>query len=325
MVDIPVRPPGFIVEMRSDTNTVAQLFYDIGSGMNEADSVRLPVPASSAYRTLRFPLPNARIRALRFDPISGSGTFSVRHASVEDSFGFHRRKFASSDLTALHQIGSRTETESDITFATTPGAADPMLQVAVRRPIDFSPSNWHRVARVAIQLVACLFITGLTGSIYIVVRSRAAPIGAVLDRWARFVERSRIPGHRSFCDGLLPWHPDLVCALGGCRSSRVVDFTCTRPQRSSTHAPVHPNRGDREANSGRRMGVPHRRRFFTRSTVRRRSAARTTPWVPTTRRSSPTFRYGTSRQSSGRSSGVSSFCRRPMAFRSTGSSRRCCC
>ena len=156
-VDVQVlQPPGFVVEMRSDTNTVAQLFYDVGSGMNEADSVRLPVTASSTYRTLRFPLPSARIRALRFDPISGSGTFSVRRASVEDSFGSVRRQFDRSDLIALHQIASRAETESELTFSTTPSATDPMLQVAVRRAIDLSPSSWHRVARVAVQLVVCL-------------------------------------------------------------------------------------------------------------------------------------------------------------------------
>ena len=95
-----------------------------------------------------------------------------------------RRRFARSDLTALHQIATRAETEGELTFATTAGAADPMLQIAVRRPIDFSPSNWHRVAWVAVVLLACLFITALAGGLYFVVQPGAARMGQLLDRLA---------------------------------------------------------------------------------------------------------------------------------------------
>jgi hypothetical protein len=187
LVDVPVLPPAVVVDIRSDTNTVAQLFYDIGSGIHEADSVRLPVAASTAYRTLRFPLPAARIRALRFDPINGSGTFSVRGASVEDSFGFVHRRFAQSDLTPLHQIATRAETQAELTFVTTPGATDPMLQIAMRRPIDFSPSNWHRAAWAAVVLLVSLVITALAGGVYYVVRTPAARLGELLDRLAQTV------------------------------------------------------------------------------------------------------------------------------------------
>ena len=110
ITDFPKVPqPAFVVEMRSDTNGVAQLFFDVGRGINEADSVRLPINASTSYQPLRFSLPGARVRALRFDPIDGSGTFSLRGAAIENSFGVVRRPFALSDLMALNQIASRAE------------------------------------------------------------------------------------------------------------------------------------------------------------------------------------------------------------------------
>ncbi len=68
-----------------------------------------------------------------------------------------------SDLIALHQIASRAETGPELTFSTIPGANDPMLQIAVRRPIDLSPSIWRRFARLAVQLAVCVFITALAG------------------------------------------------------------------------------------------------------------------------------------------------------------------
>ena len=69
ITDLPKVPqPAFVVEMRSDTNGVAQLFFDVGRGINESDSVRLPINAATSYRDLRFSLPGARIRALQIRP-----------------------------------------------------------------------------------------------------------------------------------------------------------------------------------------------------------------------------------------------------------------
>ena len=112
----------------------------------------------------------------------GHSPFDVppsRIPSVSSVGGLRR-----SDLTALHQIASRAEAEAELTFVTTASATDPMLEIAVRRPIDFSRSNWHRVAWVAVILLACLLITALAGGVYFVVRPAATRMGQVLDRLA---------------------------------------------------------------------------------------------------------------------------------------------
>ena len=188
VTDLPkVPPPAFVVEMRSDTNAVAQLFFDVGRGINESDSVRLPINATTSYRYLRFSLPAAKIKALRFDPINTSGTFSLRGAAIENSFGVLRRPFALNELKALQQIASRAETASELTFSTVPGAADPILQIAIRAPVNLAPSRWQRAQRVAIQFAMCLLVTVLVGGIYLGTMPYCAPIGSALDRVAAFL------------------------------------------------------------------------------------------------------------------------------------------
>ena len=169
MVEIPARPPGL---RRRDPlghqhGGAAVLRY--WRGMNEADSVRLPFPASTSSERCGFLFPTARISALRFDPINGSGTFSVRGLRR----GFLR--FCPSEVCSERSAPPSTRLRPapkrkpsyvrDDTGRGRSHAPD-----CRARPIDFSPSNWHRVAWVAIVLLACLFITALAGGMYFVVR-----------------------------------------------------------------------------------------------------------------------------------------------------------
>jgi hypothetical protein len=185
IIDTQVRPPpAFVVEMRSEVTARAQLFYDIGKGMNEADSVGLLVTASNAYSPARFPLPTATIKALRFHPLNGPGTFSVRRAYIADSSGSAIREFALNDVMALHQIATRADTGSEVRFSTVPSANDPMLQIALRDPLNPSGSTLKQAARMSVQLVACLLITALASALYFVTRPRLAWVGRLLDRVA---------------------------------------------------------------------------------------------------------------------------------------------
>jgi hypothetical protein len=162
--------PALVVEMRSDVSSSAQLFYDIGRGINEADSVRLPVTASNAYSLLHLPLPNATIRALRFDPLTGPGTFSVRRAYITDSYGSVNRQFALKDLAASNQIATRTDTRSGVKFSTVPTANDPFVQIALSDPLNPSLSAWKATTRISVQIAASVLVTVLTAAVYFVAR-----------------------------------------------------------------------------------------------------------------------------------------------------------
>ncbi len=161
--------PELVVEMRSDTTSTAQVFYDTGAGMSEAESGRAPVSASTTYSMVRFPLPDRPLRGLRFDPIAGAGTFSVRRVYVTDPFGGIVRQFRPKDLLAINQIASRQDTALESLFATIPGANDPMLQLAFTGPLSPSAGRPSNIAQVLGGLVLALLFTSVAGGIYFVV------------------------------------------------------------------------------------------------------------------------------------------------------------
>ena len=167
-----LRAPELVVEMRSDTTNTAQVFYDLGLGMSEADSAHTQVSASTTYSALHFPLPNRRLRALRFDPIAGAGTFSIRRAYVTDPFGDVVRQFQAKDLVALNQIASRADSNSEVRFSTVPGANDPMLQIVLPEPLSPSPWTFTRVVHMLTGLALALSLTALAGAAYFLILNR---------------------------------------------------------------------------------------------------------------------------------------------------------
>ncbi len=102
-------------------------------------------PGVDAYRTLRFPLPGARIRALRFDPIDGSGTFSVRSAASRIRSGHRSAVFALSDLTPSIRSRAGPKRHQSSRSRRCRARQIPCFRSPSDRPIDFAPSRWQRV------------------------------------------------------------------------------------------------------------------------------------------------------------------------------------
>src|SRR6266446_8542623 len=59
----------FEVGLRSAKPGSAELFYDLGRGMNAAESVSLPLRSGDSIMSYRFPLRAGKYYGLRFDPI----------------------------------------------------------------------------------------------------------------------------------------------------------------------------------------------------------------------------------------------------------------
>jgi hypothetical protein len=95
----------FEVSMRSSTAGMAQTFYDIGPGINELDSVRLPLRDTKSAAVYRFPLPEAEYRSFRFDPLDhGSADIVIGSARIVDMFGHTVRNFSLKELTVANDI-----------------------------------------------------------------------------------------------------------------------------------------------------------------------------------------------------------------------------
>ena len=81
----------FEVKMSSSTAGTGQIFYNIGRGISEHDSVRLPVGSGESSAVYRFPLPEADYRALRFDPLNhGNSNIVISYARIVDAHTHER-------------------------------------------------------------------------------------------------------------------------------------------------------------------------------------------------------------------------------------------
>ena len=90
--------------MRSSLSGFAQLYYDVGSGVNEKDSVRLPVVGGNREVAYKFPLPQGRYRDLRFDPTDRArNTMALTGARVVDRAGNLVRSISPSQFQAVDQ------------------------------------------------------------------------------------------------------------------------------------------------------------------------------------------------------------------------------
>ena len=74
-------PPHVVIELASDTASVAQLFYDRGDGFSEADSDSVFVHPGPA-QPLRFKVRAARVHQFRFDPLTSGGTDSLNRDAI---------------------------------------------------------------------------------------------------------------------------------------------------------------------------------------------------------------------------------------------------
>ena len=62
--------------------TVAQVFFDAGSGYREQDSATVPISAKE--RRYEFAIPSTTIRGLRLDPGVIGGRYSIQSPEVTD-------------------------------------------------------------------------------------------------------------------------------------------------------------------------------------------------------------------------------------------------
>src|SRR4249919_2966881 len=80
------KPAAFVLTATVQSSVIgrAQLFYDIGGGFSERDSVLAAITEVQTPLTLHFPLPPGVYRALRFDPIDKPGSVTLSTMSISD-------------------------------------------------------------------------------------------------------------------------------------------------------------------------------------------------------------------------------------------------
>ncbi len=135
-------PFSFEVFVQSSTGGDAQLYFDVGRGLNEADSARLPLETGDGFHRYRFPMPAGTIRSLRFDPTDhGGGRQRLRQARLVDRAGGVIREFSPAGFLAAQQIEGLRADAAGLQIETLPGSNDPVLAVPLADQLVLEPTR----------------------------------------------------------------------------------------------------------------------------------------------------------------------------------------
>jgi len=150
----------FEVRVESDQSGLVQLYYDVGRGGNETDSVIQPIIAGQPA-LLRFALPSGTYRALRFDPLDRVTRMTISGARIADGSGGTLFPFSPEQFQAANQIESLTVEGRKLVIVTAPGGYDPQLAIKLAQPFTLDRPFWGReMALVFAALIVCVVAGG---------------------------------------------------------------------------------------------------------------------------------------------------------------------
>ena len=125
------------VAMSSSVNSTARVYYDLGQGLNEYNSVPLHITGGEIIRNYRFKLPNQLIYGLRFDPLTNSGRVKIGDILLTDVFGKVLQRFDRRQLKPGNQIQSLIFLDKVAEITIPANANDPQLNVPMNGPLNF--------------------------------------------------------------------------------------------------------------------------------------------------------------------------------------------
>lgn len=159
----------FEVTATNATAGLPQFFFDIGRGINEADSARESLVGGTAPQVLSFPLPAGDYRGFRFDPLDRAGKITLRDAVIRSADGRVVRRFAPDDFVAENQIATRSVQGENLELVTDPAAFDPILGLKVATPFTLRSSLTENLRSLGLRALPTLAV--LLGLVWLVQRS----------------------------------------------------------------------------------------------------------------------------------------------------------
>jgi hypothetical protein len=149
-------PWRFEARIESDAPGLVQLYYDLGGGMSEEQSVVRSIRAGVA-EVLSFPLPYGRIKAIRFDPLDRDCTMTLSDARIVDGLGRTVASIRAGQFRPYFQIASTDTRGGKLHLVTVPGGTDPQMSVNLdeelvvpRPPFWVAPAETFAVALLAV-------------------------------------------------------------------------------------------------------------------------------------------------------------------------------
>lgn len=167
----------FEVSMRSSQPGSAQLFYDVGRGFNEADSVRTGVRGGEPASAYRFALRPAEYRAFRFDPIDhGDCEVTIYRAALLDRSGQVVRSFPLEQFTDFHDVSTARSTPTELNLIFGRSDADPHVTVNLSPALTLRSSVWSFVRSASTTFPYCFVILAAGVLLWAWLRARGLPL-----------------------------------------------------------------------------------------------------------------------------------------------------
>jgi len=147
------RQAAYYLEMTMRASLVgnAQLYHGAGSGMNDANSVRLPVEGGNRDVDYKFPLPDGTYSLLRFDPTDRPGNvMALSQLRVVTRSGRLVRTIEPTQVKASQQIERLERDSAGVSLTTASTAVDPILTLDLEQPLvlkTFTRDSWRTYAR----------------------------------------------------------------------------------------------------------------------------------------------------------------------------------
>jgi hypothetical protein len=125
------------VTMSSTVSSTAQVYYDMGQGLNEKHSLQMDVVRQEGPQRYRFKLPNALMHELRFDPLMTSGSVRIGEIKLTNAFDKVIREIDLRQIKPLKQIKSFQFVDNVLDVSTADDANDPQLVVDVNGYLNY--------------------------------------------------------------------------------------------------------------------------------------------------------------------------------------------
>ena len=92
------------ITCQASAEGTTRIFYDLGNGFNDLNSITIPIGPSSQPFTYTFPLPDAPIVALRIDPLDKPGELLITNFRIYDRRGREFRRFTRESVVRTREI-----------------------------------------------------------------------------------------------------------------------------------------------------------------------------------------------------------------------------
>jgi len=118
----------FVIEIESSASGTSQVFFNVGNGYNEIDSIAWSIRAG-AFQRYSFPLPALPIKSIRFDPINVASVVNIKNIGIENGLGKTLKSFPVQSFIPTGQISTMDVSEGVLTIHTTENANDPQTEI----------------------------------------------------------------------------------------------------------------------------------------------------------------------------------------------------